>query len=124
MMMMLFVVMETQHNRSTCLFLTHTLRSVISSPLHPLLKHFTLRMYRQTEHFIDSKMALTPLACVLLLLSMQCEYASPHFYTFFAEEAKVKQIAVNHLSKFLNCVSVNVLLHRSARLFKPTKLLS
>ncbi|XP_042566824.1 junctional adhesion molecule 3B [Cyprinus carpio] len=29
-------------------------------------------MYRQTEHFIDSKMALTPLACVLLLLSMQC----------------------------------------------------
>uniref|UniRef100_A0A8C1WT60 Junctional adhesion molecule 3b n=1 Tax=Cyprinus carpio TaxID=7962 RepID=A0A8C1WT60_CYPCA len=69
---MLFVVMETQHNRSTCLSLTHTLRSVISSPLHPLLKHFTLRMYRQTEHFIDSKMALTPLACVLLLLSMQC----------------------------------------------------
>ncbi|XP_050949209.1 junctional adhesion molecule 3B [Labeo rohita] len=29
-------------------------------------------MYSQTEHFIDSKMALTPLACVLLLLSMQC----------------------------------------------------
>lgn len=107
MTMMLFVVMETPHNSSTCLSLTSVGERELSSELHPLLKPFTLRMYSRTEHFIDSKMALTPLACVLLLLSMQCEYTSPHIYTFFVEEAKVIQTVVNHLSKFLKCVSMS-----------------
>ncbi|XP_051537392.1 junctional adhesion molecule 3B-like [Myxocyprinus asiaticus] len=68
---MLFVVMVTQHNSARCASLTSVGEHSPSSPKADL-KPFTLRMYSQTEHFIDSKMALTPLACVLLILSMQC----------------------------------------------------